>query len=180
MSRPFNNPKPLPPNFTCFYSSIFFSSISIYMIILFTCQKQWLFQDAVLSLYCVPTGTVWRLAGDVLHIPWAQDLLLVSFCGCCEVQLVLFVSPVEQSVSNMAWKPFCKAGSNCMWRRRVISQRVSPLCHSYSVYLAIILLFSDYLTHVFTCHLLQACLCIKHSVGMWNSWCWGKEYLQLV
>lgn len=126
------------------------------------------------SLLCSHRKSV--AAGDVLHIPWAQDLLLVSFCGRCELQLALYVSPVEQSVSNVAWNPlFAKLVSNCMWRRGSVSQHqpVSLLCHSYCVHLTIILLF--YITHICTCHLLQACLCIKHSVGMWNSCCWKRN-----
>lgn len=109
MRTTFNNPKPLPPNPTCIYFYSFcFQSVYIYDRTFYMSRSN----DNSRMLFSVftvfPDGTVGRLAGDVLHIPWAQDLLLVSFCGCCEVQLLLFVSAVEQSASNMAWKLFAK------------------------------------------------------------------------
>lgn len=109
MRTTFNNPKPLLPDPTCIYFYSFcFQSVYIYDRTFYLSRSN----DNSRMLFSVftvfPAGTVGRLAGDVLHIPWAQDLLLVSFCGCCEVQLLSFVSAVEQSASNMAWKLFAK------------------------------------------------------------------------
>lgn len=113
--------------------------------------------------------TVGDVAGDVLHIPWAQDLSLVSFRGFFEVQMDARVFPVEQSA---VWKPLkicfkivCKeeeflsislSSILCWFDHNVALQRLPYLCPSMSS--------------------LQACFCIntRFSIGMWNSCC-GKR-----
>lgn len=93
------------------------------------------------------------------------------FCGCCEVQLALYVSPVEQSTSKHGPKLFamlvqtvCEENRRRS-RRRTISQHqsVSLLYHSFSIHLTIILLSSGLPYPCLFLSSLQACLCIKHS-----------------
>lgn len=96
------------------------------------------------SLLCSHWNS-WRLPGDVLHIPWAQDLLLVSFCGCCEVQLVLYVSPSGARVCR-TWlenplQTVCEEEEESF-----PSINLFVFCVvSFSVSLTMTLLFRDYL-----------------------------------
>lgn len=95
------------------------------------------------SLLCSHWNS-WQLAGDMLHIPWAQDLLLVSLCGCCEVQLVLCLPHSRAECVDHDQKPFCL------------------LYYSLSVSLIIMLLFRHYLTHDFACHSFNYACVLTH------------------
>lgn len=111
----FTSFRPRPQNLSCptphaFY---FYSPLpNLYILSFFVLVSSNDNSRMLFSVFTVfPPEQCGRLAGDVLHIPWAQDLLLVSFCGCCEVQLVSYVSPVKQSTSNVAWnslQSWCK------------------------------------------------------------------------
>lgn len=98
----------------CIYDGSFYSSEAM---IIPQCWSQ--------SLLCSRRTVGW-LAGDVLHIPWAQDLLLVLFCGCCEIQLIFCVSPGRTRPKT--------SHSKCIWSRRIVSQNllVSPPCLSWT------------------------------------------------
>lgn len=116
--------------------------------------------------YCVPTGTVWRLAGDMLHIPWAQDLIanVVLWMLWGTAGLVCLPPPVEQSTSIMARNSFAKLVRTVREEEEEEESLLGIILSvSCVVHLSIILLFSDYLTHVFTCHLLKHVCVLQHS-----------------
>lgn len=72
-----------------------------------------------------------QLPGDVLHIPRAQDLLLMSFYECCEVQLASCVSLSRAEFVEHGLKPFAKM-SVCE-EEEFVSVNPSVIIHSLLV-----------------------------------------------
>lgn len=103
IQRPLNLSCPTP---TCIYFDSFgFQSVYIWLyfylseaMIIPGCCSQ--------SLLCSPPEQLGDWLGTSCTFLELRTYWLVSFCGSCVIQLVLYVSPVEQSASNMAWKPF--------------------------------------------------------------------------
>ena len=95
--------------------------------------------------------------------------MLILFCGCCEVQLVSYVHPPTppsraESMSTMARNSFAKlVRTVCEVEEEEESLLGIILSVSCVVTLSIILLFSNYLTRVFSCHLFKHVCVLQHS-----------------
>lgn len=128
------------------------------------------------SLQCSPSRMLWWLAiGDMLHIPWAQDLLLVIFVRNSS----FYLSPLLDEICQTRVKTHWKLVWSCKWRISQHHPASLLYCHSFFFHLRIILLSIDYLTYV-SASSIQACLCVeavKMSLGLWNSCSWKRVKL---
>lgn len=121
IQRPLNLSCPTPPPHVHLLWFLWFS-ICIYLIVFLLVRSN----DNSRMLFSVfavfPAGTVGRLAGDVLHIPWAQDLLtrVVLWKLCDTAGLVCLPSRAECIEHGL--KTLCNADSNVTWGRRIASQ----------------------------------------------------------
>lgn len=98
IQRPLNLSCPTPTRI--YFDSFGFQSVYIWL--------YFYLSEAMIIPGCCSQSQLGDWLGTSCTFLELRTYWLVSFCGSCVIQLVLYVSPIEQSASNMAWKPFAK------------------------------------------------------------------------